>query len=359
MTEYTISGIQQVGLGVRNVYESWEWYRKHLDMDLAVFDEAAEATLMARYTGGVPRSRHAILALNYRGGSGLEIWQHTSRKPEAPSFEIKLGDLGINIVKYKSHCLESSHKKLQKSGVEVLTSPTETNCPSSCFVGKDHNGNLFQLIKGDHWFKNTGKGNGGVVGCCMGVSDIDRSIHLYRDILGYDEVLLDQTGKIKEYEDLPGGDENYRRVILGHKRQRKGKLANLFGSSQIELIQALDREPQKIYENRFWGDLGYIHLCFDVCNMDGLKKNCADAGFEFTVDSKDSFKMEGASGRFSYLEDPDGTLIEFVETHKIPIIKKIGWYLNLKKMKCDSALPKAFIQAMFLGRTKKSVWPKK
>ena len=34
---------------------------------------------------------------------------------------------------------------------------------------------------------------------------------------------------------------------------------------------------------------------------------------------------------FAYVEDPDGTLIEFVETHKIPITKRFGWYLDLWK----------------------------
>ena len=33
----------------------------------------------------------------------------------------------------------------------------------------------------------------------------------------------------------------------------------------------------------------------------------------------------------TYIEDPDGTLIEFVETFRIPIIKKLGLYLNLSK----------------------------
>lgn len=359
MGEYTISGIQQVGIGVSNVYESWEWYRKHLGMDLAVFDSADEATLMAQYTGGVPRSRHAILALNFRGGSGLEIWQHTSRTPEAAPFELQLGDLGINIVKYKSHCLASSHREMKEMGVELLSAPREDSHSESCFWGKDSGGNLFQVIKGNQWFKDTGRGTGGVVGCCIGVSDIDRALKLYSDILGYDHLIKDESGVIEEYSELPGGKERYRRVLLGHKTKRQGKFAELFGSSEIELIQSLERKPQVLYKDRYWGDLGYIHLCFDVCNMDGLKAKCAAAGFGFTVDSKDSFKMEGASGRFAYVEDPDGTLIEFVETHKIPIIKKIGWYLNLKKMSCDRSLPRAFIQAMFLGRTKKSVWPKK
>jgi len=55
--------------------------------------------------------------------------------------------------------------------------------------------------------------------------------------------------------------------------------------------------------------------------MDHLKKECEEAGFHFTVDSAESFDMGEAAGHFSYIEDPDGTLIEFVETHKIPIIK--------------------------------------
>ena len=37
------------------------------------------------------------------------------------------------------------------------------------------------------------------------------------------------------------------------------------------------------------------------------------------------------AGGFVYIEVPDGTLIEFVETHKIPVMKKLGWYLNLRK----------------------------
>ena len=42
----------------------------------------------------------------------------------------------------------------------------------------------------------------------------------------------------------------------------------------------------------------------------------------FTVDVDHSFDMGEAAGSFSYTEDPDGALIEFVETHKIPILKK-------------------------------------
>lgn len=49
--------------------------------------------------------------------------------------------------------------------------------------------------------------------------------------------------------------------------------------------------------------------------------------------------MGEADGHFTYIEDPDGTLIEFVETFKIPILKKFGIYLHLEKRDDSKPLP--------------------
>lgn len=46
-----ICGIQQMGIGVPNVQEIWKWYRKFFGVNVRVFEEAAEAPLMTRYTG--------------------------------------------------------------------------------------------------------------------------------------------------------------------------------------------------------------------------------------------------------------------------------------------------------------------
>ncbi|GAF77410.1 unnamed protein product, partial [marine sediment metagenome] len=71
-----------------------------------------------------------------------------------------------------------------------------------------------------------------------------------------------------------------------------------------------------------------------------------------TVDSSKSFDMGEAAGHFSYIEDPDGTLIEFVETHKVPVIKKIGWYINLKKNPPEKALPGWMVKTLRFNRVK-------
>jgi catechol 2,3-dioxygenase-like lactoylglutathione lyase family enzyme len=187
----------------------------------------------------------------------------------------------------------------------------------------------------------------------IGVSDIERALPLYRDLLAYDRVVYDEAGQFADLRGLPGGERRLRRVLLSHSEPRKGPFSQLLGPSEIELVQALDDVPgRRIFGHRFWGDLGFIHLCFDVTGMEDLKDASVYAGFPFTIDSQDSFDMGEAAGRFAYIEDPDGTLIEFVETHKMPLLKKFGWYLDLQKRSPAKPLPRWMIKALALGRVK-------
>ena len=132
----------------------------------------------------------------------------------------------------------------------------------------------------------------------------------------------------------------------------------MFGESTLELVQALDYTPRKVYEGRSWGDPGLIQVCFDVTKMDELKDFCAAQGHPFTVDScpdGERFDMGDASGRFTYIEDPDGTLIEFVETYKIPVVKKLGWFLDMEKRDPAKPLPKFLFRMMGLVSRQKAV----
>jgi len=62
--------------------------------------------------------------------------------------------------------------------------------------------------------------------------------------------------------------------------------------------------------------------------------------------------MGEAAGHFSYIEDPDGTLIEFVETLKVPISKKLGWYINLEKRPPEKLMPNWILKALRFSRVK-------
>ena len=189
-----------------------------------------------------------------------------------------------------------------------------------------------------------------MIGAVIGVTDMERSIRFYRDVLGYDTIISDTTGPFSKHFFMPGSDKNCRRVILGAPK-RKGAFAELFGDSTIELVQALEYTPRKIFEGRYWGDPGFIQVCFDVTGMDSMKKFCAEKGHPFTVDScpdGEIFDMGDASGRFAYIEDPDGTLIELVETNKVPVVKKFGWFIDMKKRNPEKKLPKFLFRMMGL-----------
>lgn len=351
--EKVISGIQQIGIGIPDVHKATDWYREHFGMDIKVFEDEATAELMLPYTGGKPHDRTAILTLNMKGGGGFEIWQYTSREPQPADFDILLGDLGINYGKIKSIDVEKTYREMTSSGLDIVTSLEKNPAGDLNFFIKDLYGNIWQVVKGLDFFKHkTPKTTGGVVGAVIGSTDIETAKKLYSNVLGYDEVVYDEAGKYNDLKGLPGGEHEVRRVLLRHSQAREGGFSRMFGPTEIELIEVKDRDPKKIYKDRYWGDLGFIHLCFDIQGMDALEKDLNAEGFPFTVDSANSFDMGEAAGRFTYVEDPDGTLIEFVETHKVPIMKKIGWYIDMTKRDPRKNLPNWMISALKFSRMK-------
>jgi len=329
-----INGIQQLGVGVENLQEAWKWYREHFAMDIRMFEDEAIAELMLPHTAGKPRPRHAVLALNMRGGGGFEIWQHKGKKPEPPAFEIKLGDLGINIGKLKTDNIQKAYQKFSESGLNILGEISTDPSGKEHFYLKDPYENLWEVKHEREVFRREKSVNGGVLGVVIGVKNVGASLKVYQEILKYDTVIYDKTGLFPDFAGLPGGKGKFRRVLLKHSDVKSGAFSPFFGSSYIELVQTLDREPCDIYEGRIWGDPGFIHLCFDINGMDKLREHVNQTGFPFTVDSardSDSFDMGEAAGNFAYIQAPEGTLIEFVETHKIPILKKIGWFVDFRK----------------------------
>jgi len=352
MADYLISGIQQVGLGIPNADAARGWIRKHFGMDIPVFTDSGEAPFMTKYTGGKVHSRTATLAISIMGGGGFEIWQYESRKPEKPDFERSEGDLGIFSARIKCRNAKKAYTFFQQEDAELIGGIQKDPGGAGHFFVQDPYGNLYQVVEEKDFFSRGRHVTGGVSGCMIGVSDIENAEKVYTDILGYDRVVYDVSGAADDFAPLPGGDENVRRVLLTHSEARKGAFSRILGPSKIELVQCLGRKPRKIFKDRYWGDLGFIHLCFDIRGMEALRKVCEEQGFPFTVESSGAFDMGEASGPFSYIEDPDGTLIEFVETHKIPINKAKGRYLDLTKRDPEKPLPNMLLKALRFGRVK-------
>jgi catechol 2,3-dioxygenase-like lactoylglutathione lyase family enzyme len=345
MSEIYISGIQQIGIGVKDAREAFIWYNKTLGLDVPVFDDEAQAKLMVHLSGNVVRTRRAILAVNMAGGGGAEIWESRNPKPLAPTFEPKLGDLGIFCNKIKAQNVAQKAKEL---GLELYKNPAGKELAYL----QDPYGNPIQLCEDSTWFSPKLSNSGGVLGAIIGVSNMDKSIQLYRDTLGMNICVYDETGAFTDFKAFGAENETFRRVLLRKEYSPDGAFSALFGAIEIELVQKINAVGRTIFEGRSWGDLGYVHLCFDTLDMDGLGKKLKSAGYDFVVDSANSFDMGDAAGRFTYIIDPDGALIEFVETHKVPIMKKWGWFINLKKRGTRKPLPNWMIKTLGWGREK-------
>ena len=350
MSDFFISGIQQVGVGTVAMRKSWDWYIDMFGIDIKILEDDTVAERMLPYTGNQPQKRHACIAVSLQGGGGLEIWQYSERTPVPVAFDIAVGDLGIFAAKIKCRNVKAFHAYVSSkwpdcSAISALPDGTP------CLYIRDLYGNCLQVVEQSDIYIEQHCLTGGVAGAVIGVTDMDASVRFYREVLGYEQVIYDETGQFDDWQIMPGSGEQYRRVLLKDPSKPKGPLSEIMPKGSIELVQALDRTPRKIYEGRYWGDPGFIQLCFDITNMKKLGEFCASKGHPFTVDScpdNEVFDMGDASGHFTYIEDPDGTLIEFVETHKIPVIKKLGWFIDLINRKREKPLPKFLFKAMGL-----------
>ena len=58
------------------------------------------------------------------------------------------------------------------------------------FYLRDYDNNPFQILESDKWFTNHGHPSGGIMGCTIGVSNMEEFQTLQH--LGYDKILLDE-----------------------------------------------------------------------------------------------------------------------------------------------------------------------
>ena len=175
--EKIICGIQQVGIGVRNVAESWKWYKDNFGFDTKIFGAEGVAERMLPYTGGKPQPRYAILVYNLRGGAGFEVWEPRGRELNYVSFEPVLGDLGIYACKIKSRNVRAAYAQLSKAeGARLLTEVTKTPDGREHFFLYDPWNNLFEVESDSYVFLDEDKNLGGGNGAVLGVTDMDRSV---------------------------------------------------------------------------------------------------------------------------------------------------------------------------------------
>jgi catechol 2,3-dioxygenase-like lactoylglutathione lyase family enzyme len=350
---FRIQGMQHIGVATRDMDKSLKLYRKLFGMDVPFFDSVQDAPLMDSHTRGKTISKRASMVLNLQGGCAFEVLRAESFEPKAAGWQVGIGDLGITTVQIKTRNISRMHAHARSLlGDDCDVHITSTPWGEDTFYLKDCDGNLFQILQAKDWFDNNGHPSGGVLGCSIGVSDMQKSLALYADALGFDEVLFDETRAFEDWQHLQNGEQSYRRVRIAQSAPGAGGFGKLTGKTYIELIQAQGRSGKFIFDDRIWCDLGFAHLGFDVRGMKALGTDLATRGVPFRCDTADAIGMGETKVHCTYIDDPDECWLEMIEVHKVPIIEKWGLFLDVQKRGQDEPLPRWMLKSLRFSRVK-------
>ena len=135
--------------------------------------------------------------------------------------------------------------------------------------------------------------------CGIVVSDMERSLSFYRDLLGLKVVRgMEESG---EYID--------NMLSLRDVRVSTVKMSAPDGPSLIELLEFHSHPAESPTKTKAYS-VGPTHVAFTVDDLDATYRRLLDAGVRFNAPPQ--LSPDGYA-KVTFCRDPDGTLLELVE----------------------------------------------
>jgi len=131
------------------------------------------------------------------------------------------------------------------------------------------------------------------------VSDIERSLRFYRDLLGLELIQDAVRANLESYDRIVGYKNVDLRIVMLRERE---------GDFILELIQYRN-PPGKTRELQNY-HVGASHVCFLVDDLDTEFKRLSAAGVRFNSPPVEIVRDGKLVGRALYLFDPDGITVE-------------------------------------------------
>ena len=133
------------------------------------------------------------------------------------------------------------------------------------------------------------------------VSDMDRSLAFYCDLLGLKEVERHRL-EGENISKMAGKESVVMEVVRLVAPETEGM--------EIDLQQYL--EPEGQVSNAKLGDVGHSHFCFGVPNLAQAYEELSEKGVKF-VSEPVSFDLGWAIVHVVFFEDPDGYILELMQ----------------------------------------------
>lgn len=134
------------------------------------------------------------------------------------------------------------------------------------------------------------------------VSDLDRSVSFYRDLLGMELVRISERKDIPSYDTILGYDQVHLMIAI---------LRHPVNEFILELVQYVHPEVEaRPQENRY---LGASHVAFEVDDVDAIFAQLTEAGYG-SINPPTNVDRDGVVvARAMYALDPDGISIEMFQ----------------------------------------------
>jgi catechol 2,3-dioxygenase-like lactoylglutathione lyase family enzyme len=129
----------------------------------------------------------------------------------------------------------------------------------------------------------------------VGVTDMDRALAFYRDVLGM-EVVFERSISGEPFD-----------AVLHAKHKQEGRVVGgLLGGLMVELLSlgakpATDKPPRR-------GIVGIQNVSLSVTDLNDTHRRISDAGYQ---PEQEPFEIAGV--RMFFVKDPDGTPVELIE----------------------------------------------
>ena len=302
-----ISGVHHVAIGVKDLESMKSFYRGVLGFTevFAEFDESEQEVMRE-----VTRSSRAVFSgailCQKAGGILLELIHMSEPVPRPIRKDFRYGDIGVAKITGAVSDVRGTYEAL-KDKVSFCSSPKTAVIPGwgdyPFVYCRDPEGNLVEIVSARAAVEGI---FGGARSIGISVTDLDRSISFYRNLLGLHVLIVDVhegfSGLVDEVS--AAADTRVRSCLLSAHGKR---------DAMIELFEVLEPRGRSIPFSVSWGDFGYLQVAFNCDDIRGIAYDMERAGMDLLCSPK---VMAGGipehPGEFVYVRDPDGIPVEFL-----------------------------------------------